>query len=238
MDLLSSKKVLANLGYIVSRVPPATQTMTADQRDTKGWLVEFVGPSGIGKTTLHQQIAPAQKKDWFFEAHAKGLVGQVRANDTTEAYIRQLFVRRLENLQNININLETVAKISQRVCEVTRLGLVSKSMDVPRGFIMDDGLAHFFAEQILEQDTNATEAFLSKTAFVFLLPDEADTRPPTMPHTRTQLDVYHDLRDLMLSLGRPTLVLKRSEYNAEKVLSFIRHDVLNLEQGTSANPAN
>ena len=234
MALLSPKKVHAKWGYVVSRVPPVTKTMGAAQRDTQGWLVEFVGPSGIGKSTLQKKVAPALRQDWFFEADAKSLVGHVRADEAAEAYVRQLFVRRLEDLQAIDVNLETLTTISHRVCEVTRLGLVSKSKAAPRGFIMDDGLGHFFAEQILEQDRDATSAFLRKTAFAFLLPDEAEVRRSALHGTRTQMDVYCDLRDLVSDLGCPILVLERSENNAERVLSFIKNDVLNSGTGPTA----
>jgi hypothetical protein len=228
MAAISPKKVLADLGFPVSKVPPAARTLTAEPRDTQGWLVEFVGPSGVGKTTLRQQVAPALRKDWFFEHHAKGLLGHIPEDTTTAAYIKRLFAGRLEDLQSLDLPLERIAATSQRVCEVVRLGLVTKCLDLPRGFIMDDGLLHFFAGQVLEQDRDATEAFLDRTAFIFLLPDEPDTRDASAPQKRTQLDVYRELQDLVQDIGRPTLVLNSGDRtnHANRVLSFFAQDVL------------
>lgn len=228
MFSVSPKKLLSNLGLEVSRMPPAARTLSASPRASKGWLVEFVGPSGVGKTTLRRQVAPKLQQDWFFEPHAKGLLGQITEDAATAAYIRPLLRGRLDKLQNTDMPLERIAEIGRRVCEVARLGLVTKSTGLPRGFIMDDGIAHFFAEQITGQDRAATEAFLGRTAFIFLLPDEAYAQDQGQPRERTPLDAYCDLRDLILALERPTLLLKRSDRasNPEKVMTFIKQDVL------------
>jgi hypothetical protein len=228
MTGISPKKILAELGFPVSKVSPATRTLTAKPTDTHGWLVEFVGPSGVGKTTLRQQVTPTLRKDWFFEHHAKGLLGQIPEDAMTAAYIKRLFASRLDDLQSLDLPFERIAATSQRVCEVARLGLVTKSHSLPRGFIMDDGLLHFFAGQVLEQERDSTEAFLARTAFIFLLPNEPDTRDTSTPQKRTQLDVYRELLDLVQDIGRPTLVLDSNDRadHTNRVLSFFAKDVL------------
>ena len=222
------KKVLLNLGVEVSKASPPTRTLGASQRRSQGWLVEFVGPSGVGKTTLRQQVTPMLRQDWFFEHHAKGLMGKIKEDAATATYIKRLLRGRLGKIQNSDMTLERIAEISQRVCEVARLGLVTKSSELPRGFIMDDGIAHFFAEQIIDQDRDATAAFLVRTAFIFLLPDEADTHEIGASHEKTSMDVYCELRDTILALGRPALILKRSNWanNPGRVMTFIKQDVL------------
>ncbi|MEP4199319.1 MAG: hypothetical protein ABJL99_27145 [Aliishimia sp.] len=228
MFAASPKKVLLNLGFEVSRTQPAARTRAASPSQSQGWLVELVGPSGVGKTTLREEVAPMLRQDWFFEQHAKGLMGETTEDEATALYIKQLLRGRLDRLQDSDLTLENIAAIGQRVFEVARLGLVSKSPDLPRGFLMDDGMAHFFAEQIMEQDRAATEDFMARTAFIFLLPDEAETHQIGTSPNRSSLDVYCALRDTILALGRPTLLLKRSERatNPEKMLNFIKQDVL------------
>lgn len=226
----SAKRILADCGIAVSRVPPAARTRAARPRDTRGWLVEFVGPSGVGKTTLWRQVAPMLRRDWFFERHAKGLLGKITENETHATYLKHICARRLETLMGKDFPLERMASIGQRIFEVARLGLVSKSTDLPRGFIMDDGIAHFFAEQILEQDRDATRVFFERMAFIFIMPDEADARGASALWKRELLDVYSELRELVQELGRPTLVLERSNRadNPGQVISFIQQDVLRL----------
>ncbi len=228
MSTVSPKKILRNLGFDIARVEPAARTRAAAMRPTHGWIVELVGPSGVGKTTLRDQIVPRLHQDWFFERHAKGLLGDAVEDATVARYIKSLLWGRLDGLQSADLPLETIAAISQRVCEVVRLGLAAKSSGMPRGFIMDDSIAHFFAEQILAQDRTATQHFMDHTAYIFLLPDEAVTHKIGTTQDWTQLDVYCALRDLILDIGRPTLLLRRSdrENNPEKVIAFLKQDVL------------
>lgn len=229
MVSISPKKVLSDLGLSITKAPPAARTLSAEPRSTQGWVVELVGPSGVGKTTLRQQVEPVLKKDWFFEHHAKGLLGHVPENDGHADYIKRLFTARLNDLQTLDLSLERIADIGQRVCEVVRLGLVAKSCDAPRGFIMDDGLLHFFAGQILEQERGATEAFLTRTAVVFLMPGGAAAQVPFALENPTQLDVYRALRDLVQDIGCPTLVLDSDNRagHADQMLSFFANDIPN-----------
>ena len=167
------------------------------------------------------------RKDWFFEHQAKGLIGHLPEEKTASPYIKRLFAERLADLQTLDLPLEDIAATSQRVCEVVRLGLVSKSPGLPRGFVMDDGLVHFFAGQILEQDRAATQAFLAKTAFVFLMPGGGAQRPASDGPARTQMDVYCDMLDLIQQIGRPVLVLDseaRADH-ADQVLSFFANSL-------------
>jgi hypothetical protein len=228
MSPISPKKILADFGVSISCVAPAGRTRKAARRDTQGWLVEFVGPSGVGKSTLSRQLNPILRQNWFFERHAKGLMGKVVEDEAHVTYLRQICAGRLKKLQDREFPLERIASIGQRVFEVVRLGLVTKSQGLPRGFIMDDGIAHYFAEQILEYDRDATEAFLEKMAFVFLLPDKADKDGKYGPWKRAELDIYCAMRDLFQDLGCPVLALKRSDRadNPGKIMSFIQQDVL------------
>lgn len=173
------------------------------------------------------------RQNWLLEHHAKGLLGQAGEDKATEAYLKRLLASRLANLQTSALSLEQIAKVSQRVCEVARLGLVTKCADLPRGFLMDDGIFHFFAEQILEQDRAATQDFVARTAFVFLLPDRADARTE---NAKAQLDIYCALRDMLQEMGRPTLTLDRKDRdtNPKRLLTFLEQDV--PLQSTASRP--
>lgn len=229
MVAISPKKLLSDLGVAVTKVASATQTLNAARRDSQGWLVELVGPSGVGKTTLKRKVAPTLQKDWYFEHHAKGLLGHVPESASAAAYLKPLLTARLEDLLSLELPFGEIATASQRVCEVARLGLVSKSPDLPRGFFMDDGLLHFFAGQMLEQERTATENFLQKTAFIFLLPDgENETVAPSPSKPRTQMDVYRDSLKMVREIGCPTLVLNSADRtdHADQVLSFFKQGIL------------
>lgn len=226
MITLSPKKMLAELGFAVSRVQSGARSLAAAETHTKGWLVELVGPSGVGKTTLWAQVAPQLKTDWFFEAHAKGLAGQLEEDPGSATYIKRLLAARLEDLAQVDHPLERVALIGQRACEVARLGLVSKTPGLPRGFIMDDGLLHFFAAQVIAQPVADTEAFLKHSACVFLLPDAEQIASAT-GNAKAQIEIYLALRDLVTAQGQPVLTLDTSTRaeNPARMLRFIQNDL-------------
>ena len=87
---------------------------------------------------------------------------------------------------------------------------------------------HFFAGQILEQERDATQAFLQKTAFVFLFPNADVVNTPSALEKRSQIDVYRDSLKLVQELGCPTLVLTRDDGtdHVQRILSFLKQDVL------------
>ena len=107
------------------------------------------------------------------------------------------------------------------------MGLVAKSAGLPRGFVLDDGMAHFFAGQIIDQDRDACAAFMDQTAYVFLMPDDEKKSIGGPSRERTQADIYLELFDLVRALGLPTILLKRSDrtINPGLVKKFIEQEL-------------
>ncbi|TVP53163.1 MAG: hypothetical protein EA345_00135 [Halomonas sp.] len=220
---------MASLGLRVERIPNAERIRASLLQGTSGWNVEFVGPSGVGKTYLCRQVAPSLSRHWFFERHAKSLSGSVPEDPLKAQYFSLLYAARFVRLQNTDLGLARRAAIVARMSEVIRQGLVAHSLGLPRGFILDDGIAHFFAEQILAQDINTTATYLRDMGLIFLLPPRPDTIElealaidKSVSQALREAAIYWRLYDLATHCGAQILTLDATErrLNPQKVHHF------------------
>ena len=102
-----AKKLLLRSGYALQKVAPAVHTLSVEQNASHGWLIEFVGPSGVGKSTLLSQLAPQISEAWYFEHHAKYVSTRFK-----RLYIYPQTIRIVSNKsQHISKQLKTVSNI-------------------------------------------------------------------------------------------------------------------------------
>lgn len=237
------RQSIAQLGLRVERVPPAGRIRRTAPSGTGGHCVEFVGPSGVGKTYLCRQVTPDLARHWFFERHAKALAGHVPEDPPSARYLAQLYVARFRRLQDNDLALSRKAEIVARMSEVIRHGLVASSPGLPRGFVLDDGVAHFFAEQILETDISMTTGFLRGKGLIFLLPERPETAAPEMliadiaaPQALREAAIYWALRDLAEHCQAHVLTLDARERstNPGRVRRFFAQSFKPGRQGTLA----
>lgn len=203
---------------------------------TRGMVVEFVGPSGIGKTTLCRQIAPRLRRDWFLERHAAALVRQgapsseVPVPGPVEAYLARLHAHRMNDLAGNRPDLVQHMQIVGRMSAVIAQAAAARRPGLPRGFILDDGVAHFFAEAMLAQPQTDTMRYVQGLAFVFLMPPEF-AGPAAPPHDPEQAGqnayeqrvIYRRLHDMLAGLGCPVLLLSSTDRQANPGLA---HDFI------------
>ena len=230
------KSGLRASGWELRAEKSITSITRARPSRTRGLVVEFVGPSGIGKTTLCRQIAQRLRRDWFFEHHAAALVrsgklpSAAQSPSPVEAYLGQLHAHRLGDLATSQLHLVQRMKIVKRMSDVVAQGAMARLPGQPRGFILDDGVAHFFAEAMLAQSRERTRSFTHDSAFIFLLPPEfAASAAPAPDPQRAQMNsyqqrrIYRRLHDFLAGLGCPLLLLSSADKdtNPELAQDFI-----------------
>lgn len=249
LKLPGVQDALRYAGISIQRVPRSSETAREPLRPTKGFTVEFIGPSGIGKSTVFNRIRPGLKKNWFFEYHTRnsGLSGPVEGGATS--FLASIYNARLNHLENTDLELHYKASIVRRISEVIQVELVARSKGFSRGFVLDEGISHFFVDQILDLGNTGNTDYFAGRYFIFLLPEQPGTlrnrqlqRKGALPDAgiplsneqrdrlRRQIDVYVALQRLYSDRGYPTLGLSAEEsieVNADKALDFIK----SIEEG-------
>lgn len=210
-------------GWELRPAVSAGRVTGAPARRSAGNLVEFAGPSGIGKTTLCRQIAPQLRRDWFFEAHAAALLRGPASpvSGADDAYLARLHAHRLDDLARSDTGLVKRMLIVRRMSEVIAQAAAARAPGLPRGFILDDSVAHFFAEAMLARPRAETAHHAQGLAFVFLLPPEFAAPVAPLPdpaqadsNRYQQCVIYRRLHDLLADLGRPVLLLSSADRHA------------------------
>jgi hypothetical protein len=172
-----TRRLLERLGLRITRISrdPAALSRTV----TAGHVVELVGPSGVGKTTLFRHVAPALAKRWYFQKDiAPFMYGGFRL-DPEDACAYESLVS------------AAVAEVAERDVEVSaraaslafRMRILREDMCVmagtrPRGFFIDDGLCHNATRHVLarlEAGDRGMERLVRRRAFVFLFADRVET---------------------------------------------------------------
>jgi hypothetical protein len=166
--------LLRHAGVAVQRVPRPEEVAGPDL-PTKGLVVEFVGPAAIGKSTVFSRMRPALKRSWLFEQHTR--VGGLPATPDPAILdrLRPVYFERIRRLESTGLDVYRNAGIIRRMSEVVHMSVLAASGAFPRGFLFDEGVGHFFAEQIIALDDAEADAILRGMAFVILLPRRTGT---------------------------------------------------------------
>lgn len=202
---LAVKELLHRQGYRFERLPESAEPNSFPA--TSGKIVEFIGPSGVGKTSTFHSVATEIQDRWFFQEH----LAQYRSNAFTLDVSGQSIYERLVEKRAAEV-LDQEAPMPERVARLAYLlklatedmALVSRSYS--RGFFIHDGFCQNFLSvlvQLLEQGDPEAEQLIRTRAFIILLADDADfvvenilSRRKNSPHFRTNNFLNLDRREL------------------------------------------
>lgn len=232
-----AKGILSSAGLQLQRVPRPREIDTTRSRATRGLVVEFVGPAGIGKTTLFRHIAHSLKKDWLFEHHTRAHAIPDLAPSAFLSGLEAVHFARMEHLHETSADVYRNICLIKRICEIVDATILAATQDFPRGFVFDEGIAHFFAEQIIALDDDAAQEILGHMALIFILPEDTETLVarrsgrgdgPDSPAARVQaeeeLAVYRALLALCRRCGLMHVVLNAEDsvaVNSARALDYI-----------------
>ncbi|MEP1356261.1 MAG: hypothetical protein ABJX32_04315 [Tateyamaria sp.] len=240
-----TKARIGSLGYELRREYNPDSLKKFSRKRSAGKVLEFIGPSGIGKSTLLYAIRGELSKDWFLPHHAASLF-HVAFKETDNSFDshRQLLLNRVARIDRNQRDFWTLATSVRYGAQVASTDIAIRS-DFPRGFVLDEGLFQIFSGDFSELDKGALEKLCAGRSLVFL----SAHRPETIAErrmarngrrhsgadrsredvsgqsARAEISLQHfsSFADKMRDLGADVLTLFAEDENAlnlEKVLDF------------------
>lgn len=168
------RRGLARLGYELRRLPGRRRPEHADPRPCAGRILELIGPSGVGKSTLFRSASQDLAGDWFLPCDAAELVLD-RLDQPPELMEvqRRLLFAKAQRLHRESRDFWVFAGRLRYGAQVAERDLLMRRR-LPRGFALDEGLFQVFAEELVELDDADWSLAVQRRALVVLLADDAD----------------------------------------------------------------
>src|SRR5699024_8263577 len=137
MSLRKYKRFLAGftlpLGFIVQRVPPMRRFKPSDKGNPV--YIEFIGASGVGKTTLYKQIIKKYNAEWIDIRHFEAL----KSHKMKDGLIDSLAI--YQDLARYKV--DEILEGEEKILPGDKLGACRTSYNI----IMQDALVYLFNKQ-------------------------------------------------------------------------------------------
>jgi hypothetical protein len=152
------KQVLGNFGFELKRTnfrPDFLNRIDSNHR-SKGLIVEFIGPSGVGKTTFFNQVFRYHWNDWFSKSDLVYLVNSSKEipftliNNKAEIIYSEILKAKYNILNNCNISLEKKTKLHDFFVKELEYDAFIRFFNLPKGLFSEDGLTHNFQTEIID----------------------------------------------------------------------------------------
>lgn len=145
------RSVLRSVGYDIRKVP---RIQKDNPNWSKGYIIEFIGPSGVGKTTLYNSLIDRYKNDWYTRDQVRQAVEMhPRATDNLGEELEQVYSMLIKD-KTINIfkqedQLSRKSYLLQFTFGEMKLDILAKSGMLNKGLFSDDGITHNFGSEFI-----------------------------------------------------------------------------------------
>ena len=217
------------------------------KKNTAGKTLEFLGTSGVGKTTLFRGCLPKLRNRWLSSYHLDFLNRTARSCEP-DVILMQVLKRNIEKIFSSDSFCPWHSLVDLRLSvKVMHQTMVVAQNTHPMGFAFDEGLFRHFCAEIMELTDDFSVELWENRAFVYLRARSAETALSRLKARRVkwaQIQSYRGETDEQflariareqqmfqsivgraLSFGCPVLVLDAEEpiqKSIEKVLNFER----------------
>lgn len=175
------KKTLSACGYEIKRKKPKTtwllNPLESHYSDSAGKVIEFVAPSGAGKSHMLKLLVERLRPDWIAQHELRSVLHSPQAllpaNNEVEQFFSDLTDKYLNQDKSESrwYNLSASLKIHYIKCCLEHMQEhILIENDLPKGVLVDEGLFFWMSSEIVEMLATdsypALNRYLSRRVFV------------------------------------------------------------------------
>ena len=248
-------KLLGLAGFELQRRGHSIADLMARPRSsTAGWIVEFIGTQGVGKTTLNNALYKPFRENWFFRSD----LGQTGPSPSTRGELeeihRKIYFKKIRRLQKTGANTWKSITIPRQMSRVISESLTILTNDFPRGFVLDESLFKNFPREVLKLTGDVPGPLWQKRSFIYLRTrdpefvvsryqsrvEERSQRgmpqiPPSDDEVRARVEKDNVLFDALIAKARafecPVIVIHAEDDDAENIRKILKFEET-LRNGT------
>ena len=159
-----TKKTLHKVGYDINRKGNLHKLKSIPQAPSSGVIIEFVGPSGIGKTTFFQRIKDEYKHTWLFKddlAHVHELDDSFKLlSKQEEQVVSQVMDLAYQSLIKDDLSLPVRDGIYRFLTKEMKTDIFFRKANFGKGLLSEGGLLLNFCDELVSVRTGASPDLL------------------------------------------------------------------------------
>jgi len=173
-----AKSILFKQGYQISKVHARPMHTLRADHSHRGKVIEFIGPSGVGKTYLFEKSRTSLRAHWKPVTTPIGF--KVHFGFAPPYW--SLLTPMAQRLTERSLNDYQRAGLLQYYSSIIAAELEMSTQLARSSFMLDEGIFHNFSEQLMELEDSAFSMATSSRAIILVLP----SRPETVMERRSQ----------------------------------------------------
>jgi len=137
-----------------------------------GKILEFIGPSGVGKTKLYNLTKDKLSSNW----HYLEVIYPYKFNNTDEKLIDihwNIFKKKSSFIENLNTKSITKLKLSGYFNQVLINNIKLMLIKNESGFFLEEGIFHNFSRELITLRDEDLVYILKNRCLVFILPRDS-----------------------------------------------------------------
>jgi len=155
-------------GYEIQRKKNPARLNRFSHKPSAGSILEMIGPTGIGKSTLFASLIDELGKNWFLPRHASELLLSSLDHDAELTYtLRRLLMRKVTRLYQESNDFWIFSGLLNYSVKVARTDILMRS-GFQRGYALDEGVFQVFADELLELEKGAQQRLCTGRYLVLL----------------------------------------------------------------------
>ncbi len=142
---------------------------------TTGLYIEFIGPAGVGKSTLFEAVKNHTAGEWYYREKLPGLKLKEREDMLDGGLHWKVLFAKALNLDERILNGFRKTKLMRYFTEVVLYDLYLNNGVSDRGFLLEEGICHNFSKELNALPDDEFETIMTGRALVYLKPKNCST---------------------------------------------------------------